>query len=208
MTTTRRSFTGQPSSVRDARQFVSECTGDLDPSDAEAVALMVSELAANSVRHAESDFEVAVSRTDRDLRVEVSDNGAGRPQLKDPAPNIPSGRGLRIIDALASGWGIVDHGDEGKTVWFSLGLDGAAADGHSHEPVAEHIEPNGSATPSIGPSGAAASVALEGHPPCSPPSSDGRGRRCQRRGRAGRQPAERRSPCCASRAARIPLILR
>ena len=85
---------------------------------------MVTELAANAVRHAASHFTVKVDRIDGEIRVEVSDIGPGRPAVRSPEPTEPSGRGLRIVQALARAWGVVPAppGEVGKTVWFTITL--------------------------------------------------------------------------------------
>jgi serine/threonine-protein kinase RsbW len=46
--------------------------------------------------------------------------------LRFPAPTEPSGRGLRIVEALARAWGTVDS-PGGKTVWFTLPSQAKAA---------------------------------------------------------------------------------
>jgi Histidine kinase-like ATPase domain len=84
----------------------------------DAVELMVSELATNSVRHARTDFELVIG-SKGPIRVEVKDTGQGRPTLRSPAPKEPSGRGLRIVDAMSDTWGTIATSD-GKTVWFEL----------------------------------------------------------------------------------------
>jgi anti-sigma regulatory factor (Ser/Thr protein kinase) len=85
----------------------------------DAVELMVSELATNSVKHAHSDFKISINDSGGEIRVEVRDTGRGQPVLRFPAPTEPSGRGLRIVEALSRAWGAVDSPD-GKTVWFTL----------------------------------------------------------------------------------------
>lgn len=80
---------------------------------------MVSELATNSVKHAHSDFKISIDDSAGEIRVEVRDTGRGQPVLRFPAPTEPSGRGLRIVQALSRAWGTVDSPD-GKTVWFTL----------------------------------------------------------------------------------------
>ncbi len=91
------------------------------------VRLLVTELVANSVRHAgldESDsITVTLELDDAHLRVEVLDPGAGfafpvRPQL-----DAGGGRGLQIVAAIAHRWGI-ERGDP-IAVWFEIDLERA-----------------------------------------------------------------------------------
>ena len=44
---------------------------------------------------------------------------AGRPTLRSPTVLEPSGRGLRIVEALSKAWGVVP-GEGGTRVWFTL----------------------------------------------------------------------------------------
>jgi serine/threonine-protein kinase RsbW len=91
------------------------------------VLLLVSEIAANAVRHSASgdggEFEVAVSVAGDLVRVEVGDQGgASEPRLTGESAAtdaLTGGRGLQIVDALATKWG--HAGDElGRVVWFEV----------------------------------------------------------------------------------------
>jgi serine/threonine-protein kinase RsbW len=84
----------------------------------DAAELLASELTTNCVRHAHTDFELTVE-VDRHVRVEVRDRGTGTPRVLSPRPTDPSGRGLRIVDALSDDWGVEERSD-GKAVWFTL----------------------------------------------------------------------------------------
>ncbi|WP_030981860.1 ATP-binding protein [Streptomyces sp. NRRL S-1813] len=109
--------------------------------DGEAVqtaALLVAELAANAVVHgrvAGRDFllTLAVSPTTTTLptapaalRIAVSDCRGER--LPAPAPGSQStdeyGRGLLIIETLATRWGTEPRPPSGKTVWAEIALGG------------------------------------------------------------------------------------
>jgi anti-sigma regulatory factor (Ser/Thr protein kinase) len=119
MTRTRR-FSRQPGSVRAARRFV---TGLLDGTGAEArdaVELMVSELSTNCIRHTGTPFVVSVRLAVDEIHVQVTDTAGGAPVMRSPGPEEPTGRGLRIVNMLASAWG-VEHPERGATtVWFTL----------------------------------------------------------------------------------------
>ena len=119
----QRTFPNDPTSVTAARRYALEVLVGISPAIADAVAVMVSELAANAVRHATSDFTVGVDRSPTAIRVEVSDSGPGRPTVRAPQPSEPSGRGLQIVEALAEHWGVLAASDSaGKTVWFTIAL--------------------------------------------------------------------------------------
>jgi anti-sigma regulatory factor (Ser/Thr protein kinase) len=122
----RRRFPNDAASVRDARRFVLDAVAGVPPGAADAIAVMVSELAANAVRHTVSHFTVAVDRLPDRIRVEVGDSGPGDPVVRMPAPAELSGRGLQIVRALAGDWGVIPAvGMQGKTVWFTIAVDPA-----------------------------------------------------------------------------------
>lgn len=119
-----RRFPNDAASVSAARRFVLGALDGISPGDADAVAVMVSELAANAVRHTESHFTVAVDRSPERIRVAVSDGGSGDPVIRAPYPEEPSGRGLQIVQALSAEWGVIPAGAmQGKTVWFAIPVD-------------------------------------------------------------------------------------
>ena len=92
--------------------------------DADALVLMLSELATNAVRHAATEYVVSVRVADggRHVLVEVSDAAGGYPVPQEQAGDAPHGRGLHIVQTLADAWGIEMQRDRpGKTVWFSSG---------------------------------------------------------------------------------------
>jgi anti-sigma regulatory factor (Ser/Thr protein kinase) len=114
-----RAFSAEARSVGASRRYVRDALCLHPLAHIDAVELMVSELATNSVKHAHSDFTVSINDSGGEIRVEVLDTGRGQPVLRFPAPTEPSGRGLRIVQALSRAWGTVDSPD-GKTVWFTL----------------------------------------------------------------------------------------
>jgi serine/threonine-protein kinase RsbW len=114
-----RAITAQALSVAASRRYVRDVLRGHPLANIDAVELMVSELATNSVKHAHSDFKVSINDSGGEIRVEVRDTGRGQPVLRFPAPTEPSGRGLRIVEALSLAWGTADS-PRGKTVWFTV----------------------------------------------------------------------------------------
>lgn len=119
------SFDPEPSSVRAARAFVLD-GADLTADQAFTVELLVSEVAANAVLHAQTEFTVRVTTATSDvpdrperLRIEVEDTDPSPPEPKTHSLDAPTGRGLRILESLADEWGTVLH-EVGKTVWFEV----------------------------------------------------------------------------------------
>lgn len=108
--------------VRAAREFVATVLADLDYSgDVETVLLLVSELATNAVRHARTEFEVAVDVQPGVVRVSVVDSaGAAPPVVREPDAEQTDGRGLFIVDRLATTWGTLPVPTGRKAVWFTV----------------------------------------------------------------------------------------
>jgi len=83
-------------------------------------ALVVTELAANAVRHAGSGFTLTLSCQPEVLRISVRDT---RPLPAGPvAAALPPEplHGLGAVDVLASRWGVEPLGHAGKSVWVEL----------------------------------------------------------------------------------------
>jgi len=116
-----RSFAGDSSELRAARQFVNATlvAWNLERI-AEDATIVVGELATNAIDHARSGFVVGLSTQDAALRVSVRDASPELPILRDPSPMTVSGRGLFIVAAIARSWGTERVGD-GKVVWVELG---------------------------------------------------------------------------------------
>lgn len=112
-----RRFAGSPADVRRARRFVQELVSDWAPSPVvDDCLLLVSELAANAVRHAGSDFTVSLDRVEDGVQIAVGDTARRLPQVRPANVGAPGGRGLLLIDCIATRWG--HHLTEGgKLVW-------------------------------------------------------------------------------------------
>ena len=109
--------------MSEARRFVVNAIGNAPPRVIEAVAVAVSELATNCVRHAGTDFSVDIEETAGRVRVEVADHGSGTPTMRSPEPSEPSGRGLLLVRELSDEWGVEPSRDSpGKCVWFTVQL--------------------------------------------------------------------------------------
>ena len=119
-------FEPHAESTRAARTFVLVETG-VEELVAERVALLVSELASNAVLHARTPYSVTASRRGSIVRVEVHDESEALPRMRQFHLDAPTGRGLHLIDKLASSWGVVPSaGGTGKTVWFEVDAEAAS----------------------------------------------------------------------------------
>jgi serine/threonine-protein kinase RsbW len=110
--------------VRAARCFVADCTTAADVEERDTAVLLVSELVTNAVLHGgphapTATIGLAVDVLRDRIRVEVDDAGSNRPVLGDGRPDRPGGRGLMLVQAMASRWGC-DPAGVGKTVWFEV----------------------------------------------------------------------------------------
>src|SRR3954447_26624264 len=112
-------FAPIPDAVRAARHALRE--RGLSPDLDHTVSLLTSEIVGNAVRHAgplnPSERIIFHARLSEELvRVEVADHGIGfDPEVRHDAP----GFGLRLVDKLASRWG-VERTARGCRVWFEV----------------------------------------------------------------------------------------
>ena len=103
-------------------------------------ALLVTELVGNSVRHARPlpDGSILVSwRVEGNrLQVRVTDGGSPEePHLAHAGPQDTRGRGLSIVDAIASLWG-VERSAGSTTVWATLPVRSTAQRRQRRHPAA------------------------------------------------------------------------
>jgi YesN/AraC family two-component response regulator len=84
--------------------------------------LVLSELVANAVEHADAASVAVVNRGGQGLRIEVRDQGEGVLTEQPEMATTERGRGLMIVSALARSWG-VQTAEKSKTVWVELPRD-------------------------------------------------------------------------------------
>jgi anti-sigma regulatory factor (Ser/Thr protein kinase) len=114
-----------PTSVRApglARQYLHKYAGHLPASELEDALTMTSELVTNAVEYGRPDIVLQISFSPPHVTVSVSDDGPDPVPATpiDPSPGDLHGRGLLIVDRAASRWGITNHTDDGKSVWFRI----------------------------------------------------------------------------------------
>jgi anti-sigma regulatory factor (Ser/Thr protein kinase) len=103
---------------RRSRAFIREHLDEWGASHCEHEAvLVVSELVTNVVRHAHTEIHLHAEWDAATLRVEVRDGSSVLPAIADLEDE--HGRGLRLVQQLASAWG-VEQRDDGKAVWFTV----------------------------------------------------------------------------------------
>jgi anti-sigma regulatory factor (Ser/Thr protein kinase) len=115
-----RRFPCEPESVAAARRFATDALVHASSEVLGAVELMVSELATNCIRHANTAFVLTLLERSGQIRVEVTDSAGGTPFLRSPGPDDPTGRGLQIVELLSEDWGVERKPPADTTVWFTL----------------------------------------------------------------------------------------
>jgi CheY-like chemotaxis protein len=108
-------------SVAAARRFVEAKLREwsLDPLLDDAL-MVVSELVTNAITHAGSSCRIRLSVSAATLRIDVLDGGTGTPEPRPASDTEEHGRGLHMVDAVTSAWGLEEVQGEGKLVWAEL----------------------------------------------------------------------------------------
>lgn len=105
-----------------ARALVREALHDWDLAGiADEATLVVTELVTNAVVHGDSSFRLQLSRTPGAFRIEVVDEGEGTPEPQPQDTEAEGGRGIMLVDAMASSWG-VESVPSGKVVWAEIAI--------------------------------------------------------------------------------------
>ncbi|MEV4747572.1 ATP-binding protein [Streptosporangium sp. NPDC049248] len=133
-------FPATPDQVRSARAFVADILGDEHPLRDDAM-LLTSELATNAVEHSvkptgtqpadvgtavpepkdpSREFVVTVAFTPHGVIITVQDPGSAQiPHVRNSSPDATGGRGLLLVNDLATRWGF--HRDpRGTVIWLEL----------------------------------------------------------------------------------------
>ena len=119
----RLQLSAEPASAGAARAEVAEVLRDCGAVAQIGVAeLLVTEVVANAVRHAGGEqIHLGITVGADAVRVEVGDDGDSFPVPGlPPGEDDPGGRGLMIVEGLASRWGYEKAEAGGKRVWFEI----------------------------------------------------------------------------------------
>jgi anti-sigma regulatory factor (Ser/Thr protein kinase) len=105
-----------------ARRFVRDVLMSRRVQDqvVDTVELLTSELVTNALIHARSAPELCVCLGDRVVRVEVCDADRSPAFRRTTDTESASGRGIAIVEELATQWGVEQVSDNGKLVWFEV----------------------------------------------------------------------------------------
>jgi len=119
----RAEFEAEVSTVPRARTFVRDTLQEWGHAEPDEALLVVTELAANAVLHAGSSYQVRLAWSPGLLRIEVSDDDPlTTPEPQPFSSTAESGRGIVLVSAIATSWGIETDGDDGKVTWAELSL--------------------------------------------------------------------------------------
>ncbi len=99
-------------------------TGWRLPALVEPMLLATSELVTNGFKHGKPPLRMTVRRSRGRVSIAVGDGSTQRPRALDARPEDESGRGMAIVEQLASDTGS-RTGSEGKVVWAGFDIDSA-----------------------------------------------------------------------------------
>ncbi len=122
------------SSIGDARRFLRRSLAAWGVVDYDLGGPQVlTELATNAALHARSAYTVHLVMEAASLLVEVTDSSSALPQHRNYGPDATTGRGIALVEALSTAWG-VESSPTGKTVWCRVAPDDVLDDvsGSSH----------------------------------------------------------------------------
>jgi anti-sigma regulatory factor (Ser/Thr protein kinase) len=143
----------ESASVPRARRFVADQLSDLAVETVDLARLLVSEVVTNAVLHARTAATLIVDRGDSTVKVQVEDSNPLLPVIRSHGPEAGTGRGLQVLDRLASDWGTNQH-KGGKVVWFEIPTsleaeEGAATGAIANSAIATEIgAPDATSSPS------------------------------------------------------------
>ena len=114
----------EPAAPAHARQWLRDMLAGFGPPH-ELLAdtlIVVDELVSNSVLHAATPMVVTLEYEPSVVRCSVSDRCASGPMPRVVERADGTGRGLRLVNAIATRWG-VERSHVGTTVWAEIATD-------------------------------------------------------------------------------------
>jgi len=118
----RTMLTPHPTSVGAARRFVRDVlmSRQVPAVVVETVELLTSEVVTNAIIHGRSGPQLAVEVDGGVVRVAVRDLSPEMPVRRLAQADDVSGRGVVIVEKLASAWGVDRERGGAKRVWFEV----------------------------------------------------------------------------------------
>jgi len=110
----------EPASATRARalareRFSQSCSRDT----LDTIALLVTELVTNAILHARTTMQLTLDTRPGVVRITVEDESNEQPTLQHYTSDAVTGRGLALVEQLASSWGVEDT-PNGKLVWCHI----------------------------------------------------------------------------------------
>jgi anti-sigma regulatory factor (Ser/Thr protein kinase) len=123
----------EPRSASRARELVREHLAPVAPADAvDVAALLTTELVTNAVLHARTTIALVIEVEPGRIIVRVGDESDAVPARRNYASDAATGRGLALVDQLATAWG-VDESSRGKEVWAEIAFAAGSVDGSEQQ---------------------------------------------------------------------------
>ena len=118
---TRITLRRDPTQAGEARRHVARACQGLARDVVEIAQLLTTELVTHAISHGAGEITLDITRAPQDLRVDVIDAAPERPRAEVAGPEQTRGRGILIVESLASAWGVEPpSGSRRKSVWFKL----------------------------------------------------------------------------------------
>ncbi|MEU1365243.1 SpoIIE family protein phosphatase [Streptomyces sp. NPDC005803] len=135
-----------PEGLADARAIVRQALTDWNMAElADDAELVTGELLVNVLLHTEGGAVLTLEvlpEPVRRVRLSVQDRSSAWPRRRTPGETATSGRGLLLLDAVTSRWGIEPLG-EGKAIWCEIGPASPPASAPAPRDTAEPVDPAG-----------------------------------------------------------------
>lgn len=97
-----------------ARSWMDHNPSGVDP---DSVLLALTELVSNSAKHGTGPVDVSMRREPRQLWLGVTDRSDRLPRQPPTGHDLEGGRGIAMLDVLATSWGVRLRRPTGKTIW-------------------------------------------------------------------------------------------
>jgi anti-sigma regulatory factor (Ser/Thr protein kinase) len=112
-----------PRAARMARDLLrTQASAVLSAAELEDALLLASEVVTNAVLHGTPPItlQVALLELPPGARVSVTDSREEPPAVRVNDRAADAGRGMAVVDALATRWGVERLPEGGKTIWFEV----------------------------------------------------------------------------------------
>lgn len=133
-----------PQGLSDARTIVRQALTDWGMAElADDAELVTGELLVNVLLHTEGGAVLTLEvlpEPVRRVRLSVQDRSSAWPRRRTPGETATSGRGLLLLDAVTTRWGIEPRG-EGKAVWCEIGPAAPPTSAPVHRDATERVNP-------------------------------------------------------------------